>query len=58
MNTMLTGLCNLCDDYGHTNFDLVCELFREIENLGGETTNVAPSSAILDYCFDVKKSYS
>ena len=43
MNTMLAGLCNLCDDYGHTNFDLMCELPHEIANLGGEATNIDPA---------------
>lgn len=30
MNTMLAGLCNLCDDFGHSNFDEICELITEV----------------------------
>ena len=44
MNTMLAGLGNLRDDYGHTNFHLMCELSHEIANLGGEATNIDPAS--------------
>ena len=41
MNTMLAGLCNLCDEYGHSNFDAMCELIQEIASLGGgETTTI------------------
>ena len=29
-NTMLAGLCNLCDDFGHSNFDELCELITEV----------------------------
>ena len=35
MNTMLAGLCNLCDDFGHSNFDAMCTLAQEISNLPG-----------------------
>ena len=41
MNTILAGLCNLCDEYGHSNFDAMCELIQEIASLGGgETTTI------------------
>ena len=33
-NTMLAGFCNLCDDFGHSNFDEMCKLVHEIANLG------------------------
>ena len=32
MNTMLAGLCNLCDDFGHSNFDELCELITEVSS--------------------------
>ena len=38
MNTMLAGLCNLCNDFGHSNFDATCTLAQEISSLPG--TNV------------------
>ena len=36
MDTMLAGLCNICDDCGHTNFD---NMETEIEEIG-ESTNL------------------
>ena len=30
MNTMLAGLCNICDDFGHSNFDELCTFIEEI----------------------------
>ena len=32
MNTMLAGLCNLCYDFGHSNFDELCELITEVSS--------------------------
>lgn len=29
---MLAGLCNLCDDFGHSNFDELCELITEVSS--------------------------
>ena len=29
-NSMLAGLCNLCDDYGHSNFDSLLELLDDL----------------------------
>jgi len=44
-NTMLAGLCNLCDDFGHSNFDEMCKLVHEIANLGdGESNSFDPTS--------------
>lgn len=30
MNTMLAGLCNLCDDFGYSNFDELCAFIEEV----------------------------
>lgn len=30
MDTMLAGLCNLCDDFGHSNFDDLCALIEDV----------------------------
>lgn len=30
-DTMLAGLCNLCDDYGHSNYDNMQTLLNDIE---------------------------
>ena len=32
VNTMLAGLCNLCNDFGHSNFDELCELIIEVSS--------------------------
>ncbi|KAK3753760.1 hypothetical protein QZH41_016439 [Actinostola sp. cb2023] len=37
MNTMLAGLCNICDDCGHSNFDAMCNLVNDVGNLEGTT---------------------
>ena len=29
-NTMLAGLCNICDDFGHSNFDELCTFIEEL----------------------------
>ena len=34
MNTMLAGLCNLCDDYGHSNFESVHLLLVDLKKVG------------------------
>ena len=39
-NTMLAGLCNLCDDFGHSNFDALCSHAQEVSNLEGSTCSV------------------
>ena len=31
---MLAGLCNLCDDFGHSNFDLLLSLLDDLKNEG------------------------
>ena len=33
-NSMLAGLCNLCDDFGHSNFDLLLSLLDDLKNQG------------------------
>ena len=33
MYTMLAGLCNLCDDFGHSNFDELCSLIDEVSSM-------------------------
>ena len=33
MNTMLAGLCNICDDFGYSNFDDLCTFINEICSL-------------------------
>ena len=30
MNTMLAGLCNICNDFGHSNFDELCTFIKEL----------------------------
>ena len=30
-NTMLAGLCNLCDEFGHSNFDKLSSLLTDVE---------------------------
>ena len=30
MNTMLAGLCNICDAFGHSNFDELCLFIEEV----------------------------
>ena len=32
MNTMLAGFCDLCDDFGHSNFDKLCEPITEVSS--------------------------
>ena len=36
MSTMLAGLCNLCDDFGHSNFDAMCSIAHSVSQV--ETT--------------------
>ena len=31
-NTMLAGLCNLCDDFGHSNFDSLLSFLDDLNN--------------------------
>ena len=38
MSTMLAGLCNLCDDFGHSNFDAMCSIAHSVSQV--ETTTV------------------
>lgn len=61
-NTMLEGLCNLCDDFGHTNFDVMCELVHEIANLGGGESNSFDPALVVkelrDYLTFLKRNYS
>ena len=45
MNTMLAGLCNLCDDFGHSNFDELCELITEVSS---KCTGLNASTLIKD----------
>ena len=33
-NSMLAGLCNLCDDFGHSNFDSLLSLLDDLKNQG------------------------
>ena len=33
MDTMLAGLCNLCDDFGHSNFDELCSFIEEVSSM-------------------------
>ena len=33
-NSMLAGLCNLCDDFGHSNFDNLISLLDDLKNQG------------------------
>ena len=33
-NSMLAGLCNLCDDFGHSNFDSLLCLLDDLKNEG------------------------
>ena len=33
MDTMLAGLCNLCDDFGHSNFDELCPFIEEVSSV-------------------------
>lgn len=30
MDMMLAGLCNLCDDFGHNNFNELCPFIEEV----------------------------
>lgn len=32
--SMLAGLCNLCDDFGHSNFDYLMSLLDDLNNQG------------------------
>lgn len=41
MNTMLAGLCNLCDDFGHSNFDALCSIAQDVSSLQGSTVDHA-----------------
>ena len=34
MNTMLAGLCNLCDDFGHSNFESMQLLLDDLKKDG------------------------
>ena len=34
MNSMLAGLCNLCDDFGHSNFESTQLLFDGLKKVG------------------------
>ena len=42
-NTMLAGLCNICDEYGHGNFDSMKELVQEV---AGKTSTIVVSDLI------------
>ncbi|XP_044164132.1 uncharacterized protein LOC122948377 [Acropora millepora] len=33
MSTMLAGLCNLCDDFGHSNFDAMCSITHTVSQV-------------------------
>lgn len=33
MSTMLAGLCNLCDDFGHSNFDAMCSIAHSVSQV-------------------------
>lgn len=61
-NTMLAGLCNLCDDFGHSNFDEMCKLVQEITHLGdGESNSFDPTSLakeLRNYQAFLKTKYS
>ena len=45
MNTMLAGLCNLCDDYGYSNFDELCDLITDVSS---ESPDLNASALIKD----------
>lgn len=41
MSTMLAGLCNLCNDFGHSNFDAFCSVAKDVSNIDGSTLDSA-----------------
>ena len=59
MNSMLAGLCYLCDEFGHSNFDALCTLAREVASLQGSTLNYASVEKILrGYQTFLKRKFS
>ena len=38
MSTMLVGLCNHCDDFGHSNFDAMCSIAHSVSQVETTTT--------------------
>ena len=55
-NTMLAGLCNLCDEYGHSNFDMINSILSDIEAKGISMKEVKPK--ILKYQQYLKTQFS
>lgn len=48
-DSMLAGLCNLCDDYGHTNFEALFSLVEKMGDLGLLQDASLTSSVVRSY---------
>ena len=55
---MLAGLCNLCDDFGHSNFDELCELITEVSSKCPGLNASALIKAVRNYQTFLKTTYS
>lgn len=51
-NSMLAGLCNLCDDFGHSNFDSLLSLLDDLKNEGVLNTS---HPQLVEECRDYQK---
>ena len=57
--TMLVGLCNLCDDFGHSNLDVMCALAQEIANLTGcSIDHVSLANKLTEHQTFLKRTFS
>ena len=57
MDTMLAGSFDLCDDFGHTNFDKLCTLF-EVSLLGPGLNGSALIKDVQTYQIFLKTNFS
>ena len=53
---MLAGLCNICDDYGHSNYDKLISLMSEIEQKVGVSLKEEKTKVLKHQFF--KKQFS
>ena len=49
INTMLAGLCNLCDDFGYSNFDELCAIISEVSSSCSDVNASALSKDVRRY---------
>jgi hypothetical protein len=57
MDTMLAGLCNVCDDFGHTNFDDLCSFVLELSSKYGNINPTELTKSIRSYQKFIKTNF-